>query len=112
MARDFARAFYNGKAWKKCRAAYISHRRSLDGGMCETCHERPGYIVHHKQELTPENINDPDIALGFENLKYDCLECHNKEHGKNKDEIPGLVRYTFTSEGEMVVLPPQVGGGF
>lgn len=106
MAREFAKPFYSSSAWQRCRAAYISHRKSVDGGMCETCHEKPGYIVHHKIELTPENINNPDIALGFGNLKYDCHECHNKEHGKNRDEAPGLVQYTFSPDGEMLVLPP------
>lgn len=106
MAREFAKSFYNSKAWQRCRAAYISHRKSVDGGMCETCHEKPGYIVHHKTELTLENINNPDIALGFSNLKYDCHECHNKEHGKNRDEVLGLVQYTFGQNGEMLILPP------
>lgn len=104
MAREFAKEFYKSKQWQKCRAAYIAHRKSIDGGLCETCHEAPGYIVHHKTELTPENINDPDIALGYDNLKYDCHICHNKEN--SKEEVPGLVRYKFDDKGEMVVLPP------
>lgn len=104
MAREFAKIFYNSKQWQKCRAAYIAHRKAIDGGMCETCHEVPGYIVHHKTELTPENINDPDIALGYGNLKYDCLECHNKEHEKNN--VPGMVKYKFDENGEPVILPP------
>jgi hypothetical protein len=106
MAREFAKAFYSSKQWNKCRAAYIAHRKSIDGAMCESCHEKPGYIVHHKKELTPENINDPDIALGFKNLKYDCLECHNKEHMSQGDVAEGLVNYRFGPDGEMVVLPP------
>lgn len=106
MAREFAKIFYNSQQWKKCRSAYIAYRKSIDGGLCEVCHEKTGYIVHHKTELTPENINNPDIALGFGNLKYDCLECHNKEHNRNKGEVPGLVQYTFTPEGEVVALPP------
>lgn len=106
MAKIFAKPFYDSKEWQRCRAAYISHRKSVDGGMCETCHEKPGYIVHHKIELTPENINNPDITLGFENLKYDCHECHNREHGKCKDTVPGLVQYKFGSDGNVQALPP------
>lgn len=106
MAKEFAKAFYNSKRWKKCREAYIKHRESIDGGLCETCHERIGYIVHHKEELTPENINDPDITLGFSNLKYDCHICHQKE--KSKDgPVAGLVMYEFDSEGEIHELPPD-----
>ena len=105
MAREFAKAFYGSKRWKQCRAAYIAHRRAIDGGLCESCHEAPGYIVHHKMELTPDNINDPDIALGFQNLKYDCHVCHQKENSKD-GPAEGLVKYEFDSDGELYVLPP------
>ena len=105
MAREFAKKFYNSKKWKDCRAAYIAYRQSIDGGMCESCHEVPGYIVHHKTELNQNNINDPDIALGFTNLKYDCHICHNKE---NKGETAdGLLNYEFTLDGEICILPPK-----
>ena len=106
MAKEFAKTFYNSKRWKGCRLAYIAHRKAIDGGMCETCHEVPGYIVHHKIELTPENINDPDIALGFDNLKYDCHVCHQKENMKD-GPVDGLVEYTFTDDGELCVPPPK-----
>ncbi|WP_416151947.1 HNH endonuclease [Salipaludibacillus sp. HK11] len=29
--------------------------------------------------LTPENIGDREIALGFNNLELLCLNCHNKK---------------------------------
>ena len=105
MAREFAKPFYNSKQWKKCRLAYIAHRKAIDGGICETCHERLGYIVHHKKELTPDNINDPDIALDFRNLKYDCHICHQKENAKDESAID-LVEYEFDSDGQIQELPP------
>lgn len=105
MAREFAKPFYNSGAWKKCRAAYIKYRKSIDGGLCETCHEAPGYIVHHKEELTLENIKDPDVTLNFSNLKYDCHICHNKENSIQGD-VPGMTRYKFTPDGDIVPLPP------
>lgn len=105
MAREFAKAFYNSSAWKKARMAYIARRRAVDGGMCESCHQRPGYIVHHKVELTPENISKPEIALNFENFKYDCHVCHNKEN-KCEDAAEGLVRYEFNAAGQPVAYPP------
>ena len=105
MAREFAKAFYQSRQWQKCRAAYIAYRKSIDGGMCESCHEVPGYIVHHKIHLTPENINDPDISLGFGNLKYDCHACHNAEHGAAA--VPGLIEYTFDSQGNLVPVPTK-----
>ena len=104
MAKEFAKSFYNSKAWKKCRAAYIAYRQQVDGGICESCHEVPGYIVHHKIELTPENINDPDISLSFNNLKYDCHICHQKEN--SNDVAAGLVKYEFSDDGEIICSPP------
>lgn len=104
MAREFAKAFYSSRQWKKCRESYIAKRRAIDGGMCETCHDKPGYIVHHKIELQPWNINNPDVALNFNNLKYDCHICHNKEN--NKDVVEGLVDYDFGPDGEVMAIPP------
>ena len=42
---------------------------------------RTGEIVHHKIELTPENIHDPSISLSHDNLRAVCRECHAQEHG-------------------------------
>lgn len=79
--KEFAKGFYDGTQWIACRDSYRAHRISIDGGMCELCHQRLGFIVHHKTELTPLNIHDPEIALSFSNLQYVCFECHNNIHG-------------------------------
>lgn len=105
MAKDFAKVFYNSKKWQQCRKSYIAKRKAIDGGMCETCREAPGYIVHHKIELNPYNINDPDISLNHSLLKYDCHICHQKEN-KNQDIVPNLIQYDFTEDGEVIALPP------
>ncbi|MGN0489413.1 MAG: HNH endonuclease signature motif containing protein [Ruminococcus sp.] len=81
MAQSFAKAFYSSKAWQKCRASFITERKSIDGGLCEVCKEKHGYIVHHKIILTPKNINQPSITLSFSNLMYVCKECHDKFEG-------------------------------
>ena len=81
MAKDWAKAFYNSPAWRAARQSYISYRLSVDGGLCESCHERLGYIVHHVINLTPENIHDPSIALDRSNLRYECKQCHDREEG-------------------------------
>lgn len=44
----------------------------------------PGEIVHHKVHLTPENINNPEVALSFRNLQLVCRQCHAEIHGKKK----------------------------
>lgn len=80
MAQEWAKGFYNSKAWQVCRKSYISKRICLDGGLCERCHEAPGYILHHKIHLTETNIQNPDIALNHCNLEYLCKKCHDNEH--------------------------------
>lgn len=91
--REFARAFYKSRAWQQCRAGYIAQRRSIDGGMCEVCHEVPGYIVHHKQHITPLTINDQDVTLNWNNLQYVCKHCHDVEHGYCEQSKASRVKF-------------------
>ena len=42
----------------------------------------PAEIVHHKIELTPDNIDNPLITLDFSNLEAVCRECHAQIHEK------------------------------
>lgn len=78
--REFAEGFYKSKTWQKCRDGFVKQKR----GLCERCLERglykPGEIVHHKTHITPENINDPDITLNWDNLMLLCRECHADAH--------------------------------
>ena len=87
MAKEWAKGFYNSKAWKRCRSGYIALMLQNNGGMCEVCGIEPGYIVHHKIELTPENINNPDISLNYANLRYDCKWCHDREDNHFMDRF-------------------------
>ncbi len=54
----------------------------LDAGYrCEKC----GGIaeeVHHKIEITENNVNDLNITLDKDNLIALCKDCHNKEHDR------------------------------
>lgn len=92
--KPFAAKFYRSKAWQKCRSAYIISRY----GLCERC-GNAGLIVHHKIELTPENINDPNITLNWDNLELVCLACHNAEHMGGESTAEGLV---FDGEGNLM----------
>lgn len=87
MAKEWAKPFYNSKAWKRCRESYIAQRILIDGGMCEVCHKEPIHIVHHKINLTPENINDPDIALNHCMLEGNCKRCHDLQEGHFVDAL-------------------------
>lgn len=80
MAKEFSKRFYSSKAWQDCRAEYMKRAHYL----CEDCLRRgiykPGVIVHHLEELTPFNIDNPEISMGFNNLELLCRECHLREH--------------------------------
>lgn len=81
--KEYAKAFYKSKEWKKTSAAY---KKSV-GGLCERCQARglivPGVIVHHKTYLNPERITDPSITLNWDNLELLCRNCHASEHTGN-----------------------------
>ena len=102
--RSIDDSFYRRPAWRRCRAAFIKHRVSLDGGMCQRCGEQLGRIVHHRIHLTREMVDDPAIAYGFDNLELVCLDCHNIEHGITHRSIG--VRYAFDPEGNPMPTPP------
>lgn len=82
--QEFSESFYKSRIWQKTRAAYASSV----GGLCEHCLKagicRAGEIVHHKQELTPDNIADPAISLSWDNLELLCRDCHGKAHGNKR----------------------------
>lgn len=82
--KDYAAALYSSKAWKETRRAY---RKSV-GGLCEICLKKgiykPGEIVHHKIHLTPDNVNDPAVALNWNNLQLVCRDCHAELHGETR----------------------------
>lgn len=102
MAQDYAKAFYASDAWHRCRLGYIRHRRSIDGGLCEECHEQPGYIVHHKKHITQRTLNDPDITLAFDNLEYVCKACHDKLHNYCGRECSRDQRIVFDAKGNPI----------
>lgn len=73
--REFAKEFYLSPAWRRARE-YVFRR---DAGLCVECGD-PGEIVHHKTPLTPENIRDPSVSLGEDNLELLCRKCHGLKH--------------------------------
>ena len=93
--REFAKQFYKSEQWQKCRNAYKQNRMLIDGGLCEECHINQGYIVHHIIHLTEKNINDPQITLNANNLKYVCKECHDQYegHGVVKKKKPMICSF-------------------
>ena len=92
--REFAKEFYRSSEWRSMRA-YVFKR---DFGLCKRC-GAPGKIVHHKTYLTPENIHDPLIALGEDNLELLCNDCHAIEHEGTAPTDSGLC---FDADGNLV----------
>ena len=100
--KDYAKKFYTGRAWQQCRDGYIN---SVDG-LCEECSRQgivnPGWIVHHKIHLTPQNIHDPEITLNWDNLEFLCQSCHNKVHKTKQDNVvDGL---SFDKDGNLIQI--------
>lgn len=96
MAKEYAKRFYHSSAWIKTSKAYAASRLYI----CEIC-GRPAkqYVVHHKKHLTPENINDPNIALNWNNLQLLCAECHNQIHKTKRSRT-----VVFGDDGQPVAI--------
>ena len=71
--------FYKSQSWRRSRSGYIAYRVAVDGGLCEVCGSCLGKIVHHKIWLNDDNCNDPSVSLAWDNLRYECQDCHNRE---------------------------------
>lgn len=101
--KEYATAFYTSAAWEKCRKAYA---KSV-GGLCEVCLSKgiytPGKIVHHKIHITPENINDPNITLNWDNLCLVCVQCHNKIHEYDINPNKKRKRYEVDEFGRVTI---------
>lgn len=108
--QPWAARFYASGRWKKCRAGYIKFRRTIDGGLCEECRDKPGYIVHHKRALTPDNITDQDVSLSYSNLEYVCKDCHDQfdGHGVAKSLTQKIF---FDAAGDPIPPPSREAGG-
>lgn len=105
MAREFAKKFYNSKAWQKCRDLVFER----DFGLCVKC-GAPGEEVHHITWLRPENINDPNITLNASNLITLCKDCHKKEHSRNQYLQKKSIRegLMFDENGNILqIYPPR-----
>lgn len=93
--QEFA-AFYGSAEWKRCRAGY----RKKVGGLCEMCMTSglytPGDIVHHIKPITAETVNNPAIALNWDNLMLLCFKHHEEIHS-HKDR-----RYDILPDGTII----------
>jgi 5-methylcytosine-specific restriction endonuclease McrA len=102
MAKEYAKGFYKSRAWIKCRDSFLASKNYE----CEGCGGL-AIVVHHKQPITPQNINDPNITLNWDNLEALCLDCHNEVHGRGSRKViaDGLM---FDKNGQVVKIPPTL----
>lgn len=101
MAKSFAIQFYRSKAWKTLRG--IALRR--DHFSCCRCNGR-AEEVHHKIELTADNIHDDSIALNIDLLECLCHDCHTKETKGDTGDVE--LQYEFDDSGQVVRRTPPV----
>lgn len=79
--------FYRQANWIKLRKILMHERVNEEGLLiCEHC-GKPilkdyDAILHHKKELTPQNVNDWDIAYNPDNLAFVHAKCHNEIHNR------------------------------
>jgi len=90
--------FYHTKRWARCRDAFLKSK----GMLCERCLAKglyvPATVVHHRVRLDPQTVNNPAIALNWDNLEALCRPCHEKEHDRGRKR-----RYDFDEYGNLIV---------
>lgn len=104
MAKEYAKAFYNSKAWQQAREMALMRDRYMC--QCDGC-TNVAEEVHHKIEITEKNINDVKVTLNQDNLISLCSECHKRitkeAHRKQKKILQAI---TFDEKGYPIAIPP------
>ena len=79
--------FYTSKEWLDFRAVLIEQRKHPDGFVYDEVTGKRivkayDIILHHKIELTLENVNDANITLNPENIQIVSFKTHNAIHNR------------------------------
>lgn len=96
--KPWAEKFYKSASWGACRSAFLSSKNYC----CERCGD-VAVIVHHKTYLTPANISDAYVSLGWDNLEALCQTCHNMEHHGSHSNTNASTRYMFDADGQPIL---------
>lgn len=93
--------FYDSKEWQYLRDTYAESQDRICERCGRACYRKNDSrykrlrqqgqdvvfgIVHHKEHLDNKLINDPEVSLGWDNLEFLCITCHNEEHQPLKQE--------------------------
>ena len=78
--------FYRSKEWSDLRKIIVAERLENGQTVCQHC-GKPIYkpydlILHHKEPLTLENVNDLSVSLNKDNLMIVHQTCHNEIHNR------------------------------
>lgn len=80
-------SFYRSEEWQKFREIIIAERTQTDGFIYDEITGKPilhryDLILHHKTELTEENVNDYNISLNPDNIQVVSHRTHNEIHDR------------------------------
>lgn len=79
--------FYTGDEWRDFREVLIEERRAADGFIYDEITGKRiikayDIILHHKIELTLDNVNDVNITLNPDNIQIVSFKTHNAIHNR------------------------------
>ncbi len=79
--------FYKSKEWEIFRQVIINERTKPDGHIYDEETGKPivkpyDLILHHKEPLTEENVNDATIAFNPANIEVVSHKTHNRIHDR------------------------------
>lgn len=93
--------FYNSAEWRSFRAVLIQQRTSpIDGILYSEYSQKPllksyDIVLHHKQPLTVQNVNNYDISLNPENILICSQQEHNEIHSRFGYAVQKKVFYVY-----------------
>lgn len=79
--------FYRSKEWQDFRKYLIAERTAEDGFVYDEVTGKPivkayDIILHHKIELTMDNVNDARVSLNPDNIQIVSFRTHNEIHNR------------------------------
>lgn len=93
--------FYTSNEWRKFRKALIAERiNHKDGMLYDEWSGKPilkdsDTILHHKIELSMQNVNDRSISLNPENIMIVSMKSHNEIHNRFGGRIKNYQRKVY-----------------
>ena len=80
--------FYRSEEWESFRKVVLAERMNADGFVYDEYTGRPivkayDIILHHKEELTEENVHDVNISLNPANIMIVSFASHNAIHKRS-----------------------------